>query len=46
MPAAPEPAPVPAIVVVDDDEAARASIGQMLKLRRYRVETLPRRRWP
>ena len=39
MSAAPEPAPVPMIVVVDDDEAARASIGQMLRLRRFRVET-------
>lgn len=27
------------IVVVDDDQAARMSIGQMLMLRRYRVET-------
>ncbi len=27
------------IVVIDDDQAARMSIGQMLKLRRYAVET-------
>ncbi|NLW50271.1 MAG: sigma-54-dependent Fis family transcriptional regulator [Candidatus Brocadiaceae bacterium] len=26
------------VVVVDDDEAARSSIGQMLRLRRYKVE--------
>ncbi len=31
----------PTVVVVDDDEAARLSIGQMLKLRRYRVESFP-----
>jgi len=28
----------PAIAVVDDDEAARISLAQMLRLRRYRVE--------
>jgi len=26
------------VVVVDDDEAARVSIGQMLRLRRYKIE--------
>ena len=29
----------PTVVVVDDDEAARASIGQMLRLRDYRTQT-------
>jgi len=29
----------PTVLVVDDDEAARASIGQMLRLRDYRTQT-------
>jgi two-component system C4-dicarboxylate transport response regulator DctD len=38
MAAAAEAGDGPTVVVVDDDEAARLSIGQMLRLRRYNVE--------
>jgi two-component system C4-dicarboxylate transport response regulator DctD len=38
MPDAPD-AQRPAVAVVDDDEAARSSVGQMLRLRKYRPST-------